>query len=280
MGQNKIYMLRPSVKEERQFIKSREGKILNEFLYQQEKWLQENNIRLIQLQAPICLERTAKLFDKEIDLDMTLDDVLERREYIDTLRGIPYKDDLSERYGFIFAGKTRIADAIMFSNKGVVIIEIKTDLTKGNKYDSGIGQLLVYREAFVEDFPAIAKKVPVYALLLTRGCDELGLVEDTLERLQISLYDTKIAKFLVGEAFSSIGDFVQRLQHMTEVVGKPEFELKNYDVALAMAMQGTTAGLTQARLALENIDPFKPLDPEDFRKFEEMLKSYRNLEDK
>ena len=82
----------------------------------------------------------------------------------------------------------------------------------------------------MEDFPSIAKKVPAYALLLTEGCEELELVEGTLERLQISLYDTEAAEFLIGEPFLSIGDFVQRLQHMTEIVGKHEFELRNYDV--------------------------------------------------
>lgn len=275
MGLNKIYMLRPSVKEGERFIKSREGKILNEFLHQQEKWLQENDVKLIQLQAPIALKRTAKLFSKEIDLDMTLDGVLKRREYVDSLNGIPYKDDLSDKYGALFAVKTRTADAIMFSNKGVVITEIKTDLTKGVNYDVAIGQLTIYREAFVEDFPSIAKKVPINALLLTKGCEELELAEDTLKRLQISLYDTEAAEFLVGEPFSSIGDFVQRLQHTAEIVGKPEFELRNYDVALAIAMQGTNEALVKAHLILETIDPFKPLDPEDFRKFDEILKNNR-----
>lgn len=275
MGLDKIYMLRPSVKEGERFIKSREGKILNDFLHQQEKWLQENDVTLIQLQAPIALKRTAKLQGKEIDFDMTLDDVLKRREYVDTLEGIPYKDDLSDKYGFLFAGKTRIVDATMFSNKGVVITEIKTALTKGRNYDTAIGQLTIYREAFVEDFPSISKNVSIDALLLTEGCEELKLAEETLKRLQISLYDTEAEEFLVGEPFSSIGNFVQRLQHMAEIVGKTEFELRNYDVALAIAMQGTTESLAEARLILESIDPFKPLDPEDFRKFDETLKNKR-----
>jgi len=86
--------------------------------------LQENGVRLIQLQAPIALKRTAKLLDIEINIDRTIDDVLKRKKYANTLEGIPYKDDLSV-YGGLFAGKTRIVDAIMFSNKGVVITEIK-----------------------------------------------------------------------------------------------------------------------------------------------------------
>lgn len=273
MGSDKIYMLRPSVGEEERFIQSREGKIFKDFFHQQREWLQENDVKLIQLQAPIALKRTAKLLGFEIGLDMSLDDVLRRREYVDTLKGIPYKDDLSDMYGALFAGKTRIVDAIMFSNKGVVITEIKADLTKGKDYDAAIGQLIIYREAFVEDFPSIAEEVSINALLLTDRCEELKLAEDTLKRLQISLYDTEAAEFLVGKPFSGIGDFVQRLQHMAEIVGKPEFELRNYDVALAIAMQGTDESLAEARLILENIDPFKPLDPEDFRQFEKILKN-------
>lgn len=260
-------MLRPSVREGERFTNSPEGRILAKFLQQQEEWLQKNGIKLIQLQAPIALQRTARLFNKVIDVDMTLEDVLKPRKYADTLTGIPYKDNLSDMYKALFAGKTRIVDAIMFSTKGVVITEIKTDLTKGKHYDVGIGQLIIYREAFVEDFPSIAKKVSIDALLLTEGCDELQIAEDTLKRLQISLYDTEAAEFLIGEPFSTIGDFVQRLQHMAELVGRPEFELRNYDVALAIAMQGDDESLAKARLILENIDPFKPLDPKDFRKF-------------
>ncbi|MDI6902320.1 MAG: hypothetical protein QMC77_01120 [Methanocellales archaeon] len=267
MGLDKIYMLRPSVREGDRFIRSREGEILNDFLHQQEEWLQENDVKLIQLQAPIALKRTAKLLGEEIDLDLTLYDVLKRREYANTLEGVPYKDDLSDMYGAIFASKTRIVDAIMFSNKGVVMTEIKTDLTKGGNYDTAIGQLTIYREAFVEDFPSIAQKGSIDVLLLTEGCEELELAEDTLKRLQISLYDTEAEEFLISEPFSSIGDFVQRLKHMAEIVGKPEFELRNYDVALAIAMQGTDESLAEARLILESIDPFKPLDPEDFKKF-------------
>jgi len=275
MGLDKIYMLRPSVKEGERFIKSSEGKILYEFLQQQEKWLQENGVALIQIQAPVALRRTAKHFGKEIDSDITLEDILKHREHVDALNGILYKDDLSNKYGVPFAGKTRITDAIMFSNKGVVITEIKTDLTTKKNYDAAIGQLTIYREAFVEDFPSVAKAVPIFALLLTNGHDELAIAEETLNRVQISLYDIETKSFLVGEPFLTMGDFVQRLQHMAEIVGKPEFEIRNYDVALAIAMQGDIESLAEARLMLENIDPFKPLDPEDFRKFDEMFKNKR-----
>ena len=50
------------------------------------KMLQENGVRLIQLQAPIALKRTAKLLDIEINIDRTIDDVFKRKKYANTLR--------------------------------------------------------------------------------------------------------------------------------------------------------------------------------------------------
>lgn len=205
-----FYTLQPSVDEGNRFMKSREGRILNSFVLQQMKWLYLNNLKLIQLQVPIAFKRTARVLGRDCNFSrynsMTLDDILKLRPSAieDTPFGLPYKDDLSLWYGGLFAGKTRIVDLIMFSSKWVMIVEIKSNLTKGDHYDAAIGQIEFYRDAFMEDFPSIVRNASINALLLTDGCREVELVENRLKKLQICLYDTKAATFLVGMPFSSI----------------------------------------------------------------------------
>lgn len=151
------------------------------------------DILLIQVQIPLGIKRVAKAFGEDIELDLSLEEILEPSRYVDSVKGFMTKKDISDRWGAGFAGYVCYGDAVVVADDFVIVIEIKT---KSQKIESlhdiyeGFGQVIFNRSRFKEDYPSVVEEKEIKALLLTELSElDVELIKKPFNQLKVGFFD-------------------------------------------------------------------------------------------
>lgn len=224
--------------------------------------------QLIQCEVPLGLQRLSEAIERvegeehSIETDYSLDQILSQHERTGTLEGFVSNRELSPQEQ---GGAS--ADAIVVNEDEIGIVELKTEGIDGlNDTHQGFGQLVLYQEMLGEDYPSLLQEMSLSLFLVVGEWDNRmapELVAPTYRKRGINVFDVSSREWVIeaGQAASTAEAVLDR---------NPD-TLRNYDVPLAIVMTGNarTSDLARAREIMDNIDPYKELDPDDFEKFDD-----------
>ena len=184
----------------RKKLNDNEQRVLGGFLV--ESPYNPDDFELIQVEVPVGIQRVAKVFHKNIETDLTLSEVLEPTRITQTPKGFLTEKDISDRWGAGMVPHTANVDAIAIMKKFVYVIEIKTkqQKIKGiHEVYEGLGQVIMNKDRFIEDYPSISREKEIRGLLLAESSDvEIELIKETFINQYIGYFDPTRGGFLIN----------------------------------------------------------------------------------
>jgi len=131
-----------------------------------------------------------------VETDISLEEVLGHKR-----TGFLTKDEISLEWGARVAVHCVYMDALFILKDCVYITEIKTKGEKikglGDVY-KGVGQVIMYRELFKEDYPSVFKERETRGLLLTEQSEiDVKLIEKPFISQNIDFFDPTRGGFLI-----------------------------------------------------------------------------------
>jgi hypothetical protein len=158
---------------------------------------------LVQVEVPIGLQRVASAFDELIQSeDRSLTEILTPHRHTDNPRGFPMEKELSNRYGFRMVSYTSKIDVVIVTTETIYITEIKTrnqQIEGLHDLYEGLGQILMNRDRFHEDYPSVAGARPVKGLLLAENSGvDVTLFKDSLIERKVGFFDPRRDGFLIN----------------------------------------------------------------------------------
>lgn len=160
-----------------------------------------SDIHLLQYQVPLGIQRAAKAFNKDVKIDLNLEDVLKPSGGTGTVAGFLTKKDISNKWGTGIAVHVGYGDAIIILDRCTIVVEIKTSgqtIEGVNDIYEGFGQIIFNRERFKEDYPLIAEEKNVKALLLTEASKiDIELIKKPFIENKVGFFDPTRGGFLI-----------------------------------------------------------------------------------
>lgn len=161
-----------------------------------------DDIEFAQVEVPVGAQRVARALGKDVETDMSMDEVLESTEYTDAPQGFPNEKDLSDRYGFAYPNHMTKVDAVIVTKDTVYVTEVKTSgerITGLSDVNKGFGQVLMNRDRFLEDYPSVAEARELRGLLVAEDSDiDTELIEESFSPRDVSFFDPLRGGFLLG----------------------------------------------------------------------------------
>lgn len=158
-----------------------------------------SNYDLLQMEVPLGSQRAAQALGRTIDTDRSREDLLAGRRLP---AGFLTRKEITNRAGVGVAAATTYADVVMLTCESEIhIVEIKTanePIEGAGDAHKAFGQLLMYRDRFVEDYPTLADTHEVHGFVLAEASDiDPTLVRNSFESRGLGLFDPTSGGFLI-----------------------------------------------------------------------------------
>ena len=162
----------------------------------------KDEVELIQVEVPVGCQRVAQAFNKNIQTNLAVSEVLSTRSYSEKPNGFYDEKELSNQFGTRMSIYTTKIDAVIITTDRIYITEIKTRnqrISGLHDVNSGFGQVIMNRDRFEEDYPSIAEERELTSLLLAEDSDlDITLIQNSLTERNIRFFDPRRGGFLVS----------------------------------------------------------------------------------
>lgn len=154
----------------------------------------------IQTEVPLGLQRVANAFSMDIETDLSRNDILTET---DTERpaGFPTAKSLSHSHGSGRQAHTSSADVIMVRETTIDIFEVKTRnqrIEGVTDIHEAFGQLIMYLDRFIEDFPTLATEYTLRGAVLAEDSElDRELLKPSFVKRNLGYFDPLRGGFLL-----------------------------------------------------------------------------------
>lgn len=154
----------------------------------------------IQTEIPLGIQRVADAFGIEIDSDRSQEELLRKRNTGQPV-GFPTAKEISRHHGFSRQAYTSSADVIMVRHSTIDLFEVKTRnerIDGVNDIHEAFGQLIMYLDRFIEDFPTLADEYTLRGAVLAEDSElDIELLGPSFTKRNLGFFDSRRGGFLL-----------------------------------------------------------------------------------